>query len=156
MAPRSHRTDAGFTLIEILVVLLILGILAALALAAFIGKSETAKDAEARALARTLQTHVESCYVDTRDWRECDSATDVTKTQMRWGTDPGEVEVLIRPHGREVVGFAATSQTRTTFTILRGIDDPEISRVCRAPSGSYPAGACKPGGPLESLGFGTW
>ena len=155
-APSDPRSDAGFTLIEILVVLLIIGALAALALPSFIGRTETAKDTEAKTLARTLQIHVESCYVETRDWEECDSASELDKAQMAWGTDPGEVQVLVRPFSRDIVAFAATSHTGTLFAIVHGVDDRSTTRVCLAPSRSYPKGGCRSGGTLADLGFGSW
>jgi prepilin-type N-terminal cleavage/methylation domain-containing protein len=155
-APSHPRADAGFTLIEILVVLLIAGILAAIALPSFIGQTEIAKDAEAKSLARTLQTQVESCFVETRDWRECDSAIELDKARMSWGTEPGEVQVLVRPFGRDLVAFAATSDTRTLFAIVHGTDDRVISRVCLVPARAYPTGACKRGGAFAGMGFGTW
>ena len=152
----TARHDAGFTLIEILVVLLIIGVLAALALPLFSGQKESAKDTEARVLARTLQTHVESCYAETRAWNECDSASDLDKAQMSWGTDAGEVQVLIRPLGRDVVAFAATSSTGTLFAITRDLGDRALNHVCFVPSRTYPSGACKRGGPFAGSGFGTW
>jgi type IV pilus assembly protein PilA len=156
MIALDHRKDAGFTLIEILVVLLILGVLAALALPSFIGQTESAKDAEAKSLARTLQTQVESCFVETREWGECDSAAELDKAQLAWGTDPGEVQVLVRPYGRDIVAFAATSQTGTLFGIVHGTDDRSTTRVCLVPSRRYPTGSCKPGGSLSAAGFGSW
>ena len=153
---RQLRGQAGFTLIEILVVLLILALLAAIALPRFIGQTETAKDAEAKTLARTLMTHVESCFTEEHAWSACDSDAELSKAHMAWGTDPGEVQVLVRPFGQDVVAFAATSETRTMFAIIHGTQDRTLERICFVPAGAYPTGACKQGGPFANLGFGTW
>ena len=153
---RHLRGQAGFTLIEILVVVLILALLTAIALPRFIGQTETAKDAEAKTLARNLQTQVESCYTEEHAWTACDSAAELSKAQLDWGTDPGEVQVLVRPFGRDIVAFAATSETRTMFAIIHGTQDRTIERICFVPAGAYPTGACKQGGPFANLGFGTW
>jgi prepilin-type N-terminal cleavage/methylation domain-containing protein len=150
------RRDEGFTLIEILVVLLILGVLAAIALPTLTGQKEQAYDTDAKSLARNLQTHVESCYVEQRDWNDCNSAAEVPGTGMTWGTDPGEVQVLVRPFGRDFVAFAATSETRTLFAIVHGTSDRDISRVCFVPANAYPTGSCRRGGAFSALGFGTW
>ena len=56
--------DEGFTLIELLVVMLILGILAAIAIPTFFNQREKAQDADAKAMARTAQTAIETYATD--------------------------------------------------------------------------------------------
>jgi prepilin-type N-terminal cleavage/methylation domain-containing protein len=156
MRARLHRSEHGFTLIEILVVMLILGILAAIALPQFIGQTEKAQDADAKSLARTLQTHVSSCFTEERDWTRCDTSTEVTRTRLTWGTNPGQVQVMVRPYGQNVVAFAATSETRTLFAIVQDLTTREVNRICFVPSNAYPTGACRRGGPFAGMGLGTW
>jgi type IV pilus assembly protein PilA len=60
----SGDREAGFTLIELLVVMLILGILAAIAIPAFFNQRNKATDADAKALARTAQTAIETYATD--------------------------------------------------------------------------------------------
>lgn len=67
---RAARADAGFPLIE---VLLIIGILAALALPAFMGQREKAEDTAAKSDARNLVTLVEACHVSTERYALCES-----------------------------------------------------------------------------------
>jgi type IV pilus assembly protein PilA len=56
----SGDREAGFTLIELLVVMLILGILAAIAIPAFFNQRDKATDAEAKSMARTAETAMET------------------------------------------------------------------------------------------------
>jgi len=56
----SGEREAGFTLIELLVVMLILGILAAIAIPAFFNQREKASDAQAKSMARTAETAMET------------------------------------------------------------------------------------------------
>ena len=56
--------EEGFTLVELLVVMLILGLLAAIAIPSFFNQRDKAKDADAKAAARTAQTAIETYATD--------------------------------------------------------------------------------------------
>jgi type II secretion system protein G len=56
--------EEGFTLIELLVVMLILGILAAIAIPTFFNQREKAQDSDAKAMAKTAQTAIETYATD--------------------------------------------------------------------------------------------
>ncbi len=57
---REGRGEAGFTFVEILVVMLVLGLLAATAIPAFLAQREKARDGEAKVQVRTASTAIES------------------------------------------------------------------------------------------------
>ena len=58
------NSESGFTLVELLVVMLILGLLAAIAIPAFFNQREKAKDSDAKAAAKTMQTAMETYSTD--------------------------------------------------------------------------------------------
>jgi type IV pilus assembly protein PilA len=80
-----HRlaSERGFTLLEVLVVMLILGILASIGYAVFLGQRTKANDATAKDAASALNVDVASCFVETEDYSRCKTEAQLTERSLK-------------------------------------------------------------------------
>ncbi len=74
-------------------VILIIGILAAIALPAFLGQRQKGQDASAKSDARNLVSHVESFYANEQTYVGALASKDVTNSGLDLGGGWGQVTV---------------------------------------------------------------
>ncbi|HEV3228290.1 MAG TPA: type II secretion system protein [Solirubrobacteraceae bacterium] len=138
----SVTRDDGFTIIELLVVLVMIGILAAIALPTFLRQTNKGQDASAEANARTLAVQIESCNLDQNGYTmpACEQPTNAGIPTDPYGTTvpaPGHVAVAsAAPGGYTIVSASASGGL---FVIARDPSTGLPSRWCTRPGqGSCP------------------
>lgn len=136
----SGDRESGFTLIELLVVMLILGILAAIAIPSFFNQKDKATDAEAKAMARTAQTAMETWGVDHGGVYNTEPLAD--------GEDLNEIEptidaerLTVAEHGEKSYKVTADSDIEgQTFSIKRNADGTTTFSCTVEGEGGCPTG----------------
>jgi type IV pilus assembly protein PilA len=136
---RSRAQDEkGFTLIEILVVILIIGILAAIAIPAFLNQRGKAQDTEAKVQVRTMQTAEESLYVADQSY----VLGNLAKLQAIESTlASGKAIPAVTVAAADTYSVQSTSVTGNVYTITKA-NNGALSRACTT-GGSF---GCPSGG----------
>jgi prepilin-type N-terminal cleavage/methylation domain-containing protein len=132
-----QREERGMTLVELLVVLIILGLLAAIVIAAFTNQQDKARDADAKTHARSAQTAMESFYVDHKSYAGVTRA-DLEEQQTALQDAPN-LAIVIATSNEYEIETSSVSTDPVTFTVHR-LPTGTIERTCSpAETGGCPA-----------------
>ena len=125
-----NRSENGFTFMELLAVILVIGVLAAIAIPTFLSHRNKGFDSDAKSNVRNLVTHVESCFAQERNYRDCDGddstgqaddALSLGEIGATWGSAPGEVEVLGGTTQTSYTARAVSKNGGNTFDIEKTV-----------------------------------
>lgn len=154
--PRVFADDGGFTLLELLVVILIIGVLSAIAVPSFLNQQQKAQDACAKEMARGMQTAMEIYYIDENRYTGADPAelnerdssvstgggncSSAPAALLATGNQPSGTACSGNAPGANSFCVMAPSKTNN-FQIYR-TNSGVITRTCTAPG----EGGCLPDG----------
>ena len=145
-APLTERLkdERGFTFMEMLIVMVIIGILAGIAMTMLKGNRTNAIDSEAKQNAGSMMAHVESCFTETEDYGACETGDPLLgDTKIAEGAGPGQTRVISDgPHDYVI---ESVSRSGNTFRLVK-VAGQKPTRSCTV----------KPGGEGGGCNSSTW
>ncbi len=125
-------SEQGFTLVELLVVMLILALLAAIAIPSFFNQRDKAQDSEAKATAKSASTAMETYSTD--NGGKYTGATAANLKVIEETLDPAKFSVTVDASG-DGYTVTGTSDTKNSFSIKRAVDGT-VTYPCTVDAGN--------------------
>jgi type IV pilus assembly protein PilA len=133
---RVPRPRQGFTLIELLIVTVVLGLLAAIAIPAFLGQREKANDTTAKSLVRSAVSTVETAFADTQKYSDITVArVQAIEPNIGFGASADDARLNQVAVSFAATGFTitSTSVSGTRFVFTKDVTaTPTVARTCDA------------------------
>ena len=143
---------AGFTLVEIMIVVAIIGLLAAIAIPAFFNQRNKAKDADAKSSVRTAETAMETFATDNNGKYTGVAVADLTTIEPTLNNAGTNLTLpAAATDNTYTVQVKSTSPNGNLFQISRAADGTTSLR-CGTGAGVPPTGPGKDGCPTS----GDW
>jgi prepilin-type N-terminal cleavage/methylation domain-containing protein len=144
---RLARDQSGFSLIEVVIILVIISILTGIALPAFLNQRSKGHDAQAKANVRNALSLIEHCYELEQEYTACDEPEDFSASGIRvTAVAPARTEVQATG---SATGFVLLGRSRSdnTFEIVKS--DGIVTHDCDTAG----TGGCPGAG---SSGLSNW
>ena len=140
------KDEGGYTLLELLVVALIIGILAAIAIPSFLGQKAKALDAQAKVLARTAETSAEAIATDNLGLYEKVTAAELNQVEPTIRIAPSTSEAYLSAVTSSKTEYSVTAKATDgdEFTISKGAGG-EVTRTCVSPISKTGCGGAEKG-----------
>jgi type IV pilus assembly protein PilA len=128
------RDESGFSLIELLMVILVISILAAIAVPSFAAQKGKAQDSQAKELARTAETTAELIGVDNGGEYEHVSTAELNRYEHTIPITPSKGGAYLSGATSGKNGYSVTAKALggDEFTITK-TSAGEVTRTCSSP-----------------------
>ena len=116
MRSRLTKDESGFTLIELMVVVLIIAILVAIAVPTFLNQRQNAQNRSAQSDLRNALSSVKAYYAENQDFTETVADMQAIEPNLDWG---GDVFIEVEGAGPtgQIVCLSVTSGTGNIYAI---------------------------------------
>ena len=153
---KVHR-QGGFSLIEVLIVILVLGLLMAIAVPSFLGARRNGQDSQAQSSARSALSAQRTHYIDYQQYSTDQAALRKIESNLTWDTTDATQNGVMAALGAssQVVVLVSTSKSGNQFCIMNIAQDMGSAVNGETLAGTYYAKTTGVTTPLTSVGTGA-